>query len=251
MTFITTNKLRIFLVEDNADLREEMIFGLTSLGIEAFGFGDAQSLYRELAARECDVLVIDVGLPGEDGFSIAEHLSGNLSRGIILLTARAELEDRLRGLELGADAYLVKPTDVRELAANAYAVARRISKTGAESAIASSRNEQHEMWALCAGGWILRNPQGVQLSLSEIERRFLEVMVASSGQVVERKILIAAFSADNPNYDPHRIDALVSRLRKRTELAGLGILPVQSVRGTGYIFTPFERRANFRGGEYA
>jgi len=86
MTFITTNKLRIFLVEDNADLREEMIFGLTSLGIEAFGFGDAQSLYRELAARECDVLVIDVGLPGEDGFSIAEHLSGNLSRGIILLT---------------------------------------------------------------------------------------------------------------------------------------------------------------------
>lgn len=247
MTFIASDKLRVFLVEDNADLREEMIFGLTSLGIEAFGFGEAQSLYRELAARECDVLVIDVGLPGEDGFSIAEHLSGNRSRGIILLTARAELEDRLRGLELGADAYLVKPTDVRELAATAYAVARRISKSEPESAIASSRKEVPEMWALCAGGWILRSPQGVQLSLSEIERRFLEVMEASSGQVVERKTLIAAFSADNPSYDPHRIDALVSRLRKRTEVAGLGVLPIQSVRGTGYIFTPFERRANFRG----
>jgi DNA-binding response OmpR family regulator len=86
----------------------------------------------------------------------------------------------------------------------------------------------------------------VELVISEIERRFLEIMVDSAGQVVGRETLIAAFSADDIDYDPHRLDSLISRLRKRTEEAGLGNLPLQSIRGTGYIFTKCPARAERR-----
>lgn len=251
MNPITPDKLRIFLVEDNADLREEIVFGLTALGLDVSGFGDALSLYRELAVKTCNIVIIDVGLPGEDGFSIAKHLRGNPSLGIVFLTARATLDDRLRGLGLGADAYLVKPIDLRELAATLSAVDRRIRSTAVDRRIRPSAatlsattpidgqnppNAPTACWTLISGDWALRNPHGNELIISESERRFLKIMVAASGEVVERDTLIAAFSQDVADYDPHRLDTVISRLRKRTELAGLGSLPLQSIRGAGYVF---------------
>ena len=179
MNSIALNKLRIFLVEDIVDLREEIIFGLNALGLDASGFGDAASLYRTLAAKDCDIVVVDVGLPGESGFSIAEHLRGNPVLGIVFLTSHALLEDRLRGLSLGADAYLLKPIDLRELAATLHAVSRRLRATP-DIPLAAA-------WSLEQGGWALRNPQGKELTVSNTERRFLEIMVASSGQVVGRE----------------------------------------------------------------
>lgn len=242
MTPTVPDKLRVFLVEDTADLREEIVFGLTALGLEVSGFGDAVGLYRDLAVKDCDLVVIDVGLPGEDGFSIAQHLRSNPSLGIVFLTARATLDDRLHGLNLGADAYMVKPVDVRELAATLHAVNRRL-RSKAEpllvappDAVEIQTATQAARWTLSPGDWALRNPQGDELSVSEAERRFLKIMVAASGQMVEREKLIAAFAQDVDDYDPHRLDAVISRLRKRTEQAGLGSLPLQSVRGVGYVF---------------
>ena len=243
MTPTVPDKLRVFLVEDTADLREEIVFGLTALGLEVSGFSDAVGLYRALAVKDCDLVVIDVGLPGEDGFSIAQHLRGNPSLGIVFLTARATLDDRLHGLGLGADAYMLKPVDVRELAATLHAVNRRLrshvqATVGAPAvAVEIKPVTQSPRWTLSPGDWALRNPQGEELVLSEPERRFLKIMVAASGHVVEREILIASFAQDDDDYDPHRLDALISRLRKRTEQAGLGSLPLQSIRGTGYVFS--------------
>lgn len=122
----STDKLRVFLVEDTDDLREEIVFGLNALGLEVSGFADANALYRAMAVKPCNIVVIDVGLPGEDGFSIAAHLRDNHALGIVFLTARAALDDRLHGLGLGADNYLVKPIDVRELAATLFALGRRL-----------------------------------------------------------------------------------------------------------------------------
>lgn len=237
MDSIATRKLCIFLVEDSEDLREELVFGLTALGLDVSGFGDAAGLYRALAVRNCDIVVIDVGLPGEDGFSIAGHLRGNPDLGIVFLTARTMLEDRLHGLDLGADAYLVKPIDVRELAATLHAVSRRIRAKADQASPPAKNGGDAETWRLDHSGWALRSPQGRELAITDSERRFLEIMVAAAGQVVERETLINAFAADNNDYDPHRLDAVISRLRKRTEQAGLGRLPLTSVRGTGYVFT--------------
>lgn len=239
------DKLRVFLVEDNADLREEIVFGLSALGLDVRGFGDAVELYRALAVKDCDMVVIDIGLPGEDGFAIAEHLRGNPALGLVFLTARATLDDRLRGLGLGADAYLVKPIDVRELAATLRALDRRLrAKAPAASPTvtqaspdAKPPSSQIACWTLSAGDWTLRNPQGSELVVSEAERRFLKIMVAATGQVIKRDTLLAVFSLDDEHYDPHRLDALISRLRKRCEQAGLGSLPLQAIRGTGYVFS--------------
>lgn len=237
MESIAPRKLCIFLVEDNDDLREELIFGLTSLGLDVSGFGDAAGLYRALAVGKCDIVVIDVGLPGEDGFSIAGHLRGNPDLGIVFLTARTMLEDRLHGLDLGADAYLVKPIDVRELSATLQAVSRRIrAKTDLVPPSGKPDNDA-AIWRLDHGGWTLRNPLGRELAITDSERRFLEIMVAAAGMVVERETLISVFATADDDYDPHRLDAVISRLRKRTEQAGLGKLPLTSVRGTGYVFT--------------
>ena len=237
MNGIASHKLRVFLVEDEVDLREEIIFGLSALGLEVSGFGDAMGLYRSLAVKDCDIVVIDVGLPGENGFSIAEHLRANRSLGIVFLSARVLLEDRLHGLGLGADAYLVKPIDVRELAATLQAIGRRLRPSAEALPAAEDRPGPAASWTLRQGGWVLRNPQGDEFNVSDTERRFLEIMVGAAGQVVERETLIAAFAADDHDYDPHRLDAVISRLRKRTEQAGLGNLPLQSVRGTGYVFS--------------
>ncbi len=227
MSAIAARKLRVYLVEDTVELREEIHFGLTVLGIDVTSFGDAAGLYRAMAAQECDIVVIDIGLPGEDGFMIVENLRSNQSLGLVFLTSRALLEDRLHGLGLGADAYLVKPIDVRELAATLRAIDRRINVT--------TVTDSKPGWML--DGWVLRNPQGIELVVSETERYFLQIMVAASGQIVEHETLIEAFSKDDGDYDPHRIDSLINRLRKRTEQAGLGNLPLKSVRGMGYVFT--------------
>ena len=243
MNTTAPQKLRVFLVEDTVDLREEIAFGLTELGLEVSSFGDALELYRAMAAKDCDIVVIDVGLPGEDGFSIAQHLRGNPSLGIVFLTSRTLIQDRLHGLDLGADAYLVKPIDVRELAATLHAVCRRINmKTDASHALAMDaavirQTEAAASWGLGSDGWTLHNPHGRELVVSETERSFLKIMFSASGLVVERETLFAAFSIDDRDYDPHRLDAVISRLRKRTEQAGLGNLPLQSVRGTGYVLT--------------
>jgi DNA-binding response OmpR family regulator len=84
----------------------------------------------------------------------------------------------------------------------------------------------------------LLNPKGIELALSETERSFLKLMISAANQVVPRETLIAAFAQNDDNYDAHRLDAVISRLRKRTTQAGLGSLPLQSIRGTGYVFNP-------------
>jgi two-component system response regulator PhoP len=244
MTPDISDKLRVFLIEDTLDLREEMVFGLTALGLQVSGFGDGAALYRALAVGSCDIVVIDIGLPGEDGFSIARHLRGNPALGLVFLTSRASLDDRLQGLDLGADAYLVKPIDVRELAATLQAVHRRLHATPAPvaqnaPAIGTAQPLPPSVlrWTLSPGDWALRNPQGIELVVSETERRFLKIMIAAAGQVVDREALYAACGQDIDDYDPHRLDAVISRLRKRTEQAGLGRLPLRSIRGAGYVFS--------------
>lgn len=123
------DRLRIFLVEDTADLREEIVFGLSAMNFDVSGFGDSAGLYRALAVKRCDIVVIDIGLPGEDGFSIARHLRKNPAFGLVFLTAHTTLDDRLHGFGSGADAYLVKPIDMRELAATLRVVERRLRPT--------------------------------------------------------------------------------------------------------------------------
>ncbi|WP_244433931.1 response regulator transcription factor, partial [Azospirillum sp. B506] len=127
---------RIIVVEDEADLRDDLVEYLDRCGFEVHGASRGAELDRLLEVGAADVIVLDVNLPDEDGFSVARRVRATSSAAIIMLTARSGLIDRVIGLELGADVYLVKPVDFREVEAQIKALMRRMQKGAAPLAAA-------------------------------------------------------------------------------------------------------------------
>jgi two-component system, OmpR family, response regulator PhoP len=115
-------KPRVAVVEDDDDLRDNMLYFLNAYGYPVWGAESGEALFRRLVADEVDVLVLDVGLPGEDGFAIARCAAQSRTMAVIILSGRDSQNDRQTGLNSGADLYLVKPVDLRELMASIDAV---------------------------------------------------------------------------------------------------------------------------------
>lgn len=226
----------VALVEDNIELREELTFGLTRLGFRVWAVESAAEFYQELSTRPCHVAVVDVGLPDEDGFSLSSRLRAVSAIGIIMLTGRGHLEDRVRGLQGGADAYLVKPVDLRELAAVISGVVRRTWLTPSPLP-APAEVSLGADWTLEAAERVLVAPRGAwRLRLTASEYAFMEHMLRSFRQVVSRAEAADAIDPTRPaDFDLHRIDMLVSRLRRKAEEAQVE-LPLRAVRGRGYVF---------------
>lgn len=234
---VESARLKICIVEDEADLREELVEALAEAGFGVRAFPASRELYAALLATPCDIAILDIGLPGEDGFSIAERLRSLGPVGIIMLTARAGIDDRVRALGGGADIYLTKPVNLRELLAVIGSLARRL-KVNVPEAIPTA-------WALSTDGWTLLDPNGVGLPLTAQERTFLECLWQSAGEAVAREDLAVAMGGDPYEYDFHRLDTLVSRLRRKAAEIGL-TLPLRSVRGMGYLVTPVSERSEER-----
>ena len=230
------------MIEDDDDLREEMLFALGELGFEAHGFAAAPAFYRSFVLSPCDIAVVDIGLPGESGLSVLAHLRSIPHIGVVLVTARGQLEDRLRGLREGADAYLVKPVHMEELAETLNALGRRLRSERAVSeqvaapapAAATPEPQRSRGWRLLEGDWILADPEGQRMKLTTSERAFVACLFRHRGTAVSRDDLIRALGGNVFDFDGHRIDALASRVRRKAEKLGMQ-LPLHSVRGTGYV----------------
>lgn len=222
----------VYLVDDDGDFREEMVFGLTRLGLDVHGFPSAAALYRAYAARPSDIVILDIGLEGEDGLSVAVHLRASRSVGIIMATARSSIEDRVKGLETGADAYLVKPVDVRELAATVTALNQRLTR----QRIAEAPPAPAARWTLDEGGWVLSDGMGHRLRLTTSEQRFLGRLFRDRGQVVDRRAIVEAMGADVYDFNYAHLDTIASRLRRRAEKSHM-LIPLHAIRGLGFAFT--------------
>ena len=235
--------LCIGLLEDDADFREELALGLGGYGFRvAFACDNAAAFYRRLQEQPCDIVILDAHLPGEDGFSVATRLRALSPVGIVMLTGRSALEDRVRGLEGGADVYMTKPVDLLELSSVIRSLARRMRLAKApRPADAETRTPAESSWSLQDGGWILVAPDGASLHLSAQERTFLMALMDAAGSAVSRQALAELFLPESPGgFELRRIDVLVSRLRAKAQSAGLK-LPVLSVRGRATCSRP-ERR---------
>lgn len=219
----------VYIVDDDGDFREEMVFGLSRLGLNVRGFHDAAALYRAYAALPSDIVILDIGLEGEDGLSIATHLRSSQSVGIIMATARGSIDDRVDGLNTGADAYLVKPIDVRELAATVVALNDRINRSKA------SAPPSVPQWALVEAGWVLTDGLGHRLRLTTSEQRFLERLFLERGKTVERRALVEALGADVYDFNYAHLDTIASRLRRRAQKCDM-LLPLHAIRGQGFAF---------------
>ena len=223
------------VVEDDNELRERILVpGLRSEGFEVDSSDSAMTLYRALSLRSWDLFVVDIGLPDENGFEVARHLRQRGEAGIVILTGRASAEDQVRGLDGGADAYLSKPVGVDVLAAALRSVLRRIAP-GAQVVVPVPMRAG---WCLQQQGWQLVSPSGSRVALARGERLLLTLLTNATGEVVEREVIIDRQRSDDREFDPHRLEMLVHRLRRKVRAASGEDLPLNTVRGLGYLLLP-------------
>lgn len=230
----STQPLHVTLVEDDVELRDAILGpALRAAGCSVAAAGSAAELYRALVERRPDVVVLDISLPDGSGFDVARHLRQNSSVGIVIITGRSTAADRVRGLDLGADAYLTKPVDAEVLCATVRSVARRLAPAPAPAA-----PEVRKPWRLDADGWRLLAPDSIGVDLSATERTLLQLLFGAANATVQRDTLIAALTDDANAFDPHRLDMVMHRLRRKLADAGMPALPLHTVRGVGYVLVP-------------
>ncbi|TSH98410.1 response regulator transcription factor [Verticiella sediminum] len=224
------------LLEDDDDLREELRTGLERMGFAVWDCATAADFHAELGRRPCHVAIIDVGLPDEDGFSVSARLRVLSQVGIVMLSGRSAIEDRVRGLQGAADAYLVKPVDLRELAAVLTAVLRR-AWAGADTPTARSASAQSDDWRVDVAERALVAPGDAwRLRLTQSESAMLVHLLGRGGEPASRQQILEAIDPlAGGEHELHRVDMLVSRLRRKAESVGVE-LPIRSVRGHGYRF---------------
>lgn len=229
------------VVEDDPEFRDAVLLPMLSRsGFEPVGMGSALELYRALLAGSFDLVLLDVQLPDDSGFAIASHLrSLSPSIGIVMVTGLATAADRMRGLEAGVDAYLSKPVEMQELVATLRNLANRIQANGADGDEpaedkAPADSNRARGWSLDERGWRIRSPAGGEVVLSLAERQVMSALAARAGAPVSREELIARLADDVHDFDPHRLDMLVHRLRRKCLQQCGQELPLKSVRGIGY-----------------
>ncbi|GKQ55628.1 response regulator [Bradyrhizobium sp. Ce-3] len=227
---------RILCVEDDADIARMLAEVLQDNGFRAVLVGSAMEMDALLKRESFDLIVLDVMLPGEDGLSICRRLRMVSSIPIIMVTARGEDIDRILGLELGADDYVTKPFNSRELVARIRALLRRVES----GSVARSRPRP-----LTFAGWRinpttreLHDPAGVRITLTGAEFDLLLAFCRNPGQVLSREQLIEqAFGGLIASVE-RSVDVHISRIRQKIEPDPKDRSMIKTVRLGGYLFTP-------------
>ena len=218
---------RILVVDDDADLRRLIGEFLRGHGLEVESASDAREMDVRLAESRFDLVILDLMMPGEDGLSVLRRLRGPARPAIIMLSAMGQDTDRIVGLEVGADDYLAKPCNPRELLARVRAVLRR--REGAES---GNPVRRFAPWTLDVVDRIVRRDGGGAESLTDAEFRVLNAFLDRPRRVLTRdQLMNHAKGADAELYD-RAIDVTISRLRRKLGPDD----PIRTVRGEGYLF---------------
>ena len=224
--------IRLVVCEDDRELRTILLAGLPHFGIDARGVADGTALDAVLLDHRPTVVVLDIGLPGEDGLAIARRLRavGGPPMGIIMLTARGSLDDRLEGLKEGADVYFVKPVDLRELAFAVRNLHRRVSPP-------STERPTEGVYTLDTLHSLLNLPSGEQVALTASELRILQALALKPGEVVERIDLLKSLHLPMDLPGMQRLETQISRLRSKVRLKSTSDpLPLHARHGVGYAF---------------
>ncbi|MES2340224.1 MAG: response regulator [Pseudomonadota bacterium] len=230
---------RILMVDDDPGILDVVSDFLGKHGYLVDTAGDAREMEQALERGPVDLIVLDVMLPGEDGLSIARRLSGE-GPPIIMLSAMGEDTDRIVGLELGADDYLAKPCNPRELLARVRAVLRRAEQRGASNGVGAGC--EFAGWRLDLVRRELRSPPGVVVNLSSGEFSLLRAFVERPQRVLTRdQLLDFARGPDSDAFD-RAIDVQISRLRRKLDDGGGGTDLIRTIRNEGYMFTAKVKR---------
>jgi len=231
---------KVLIVDDDRDIRESMGEYLQGHGYDVALADGGEAMRKALDAALPDVVLLDLNMPGEDGLSLARWLRANHDVGIIMVTGAGEVVDRVVGLEVGADDYLAKPFDPRELRARLKSVLRRTRGQGGAPAarVDAGKRVKVGRCTLDLQTHQLVGPDGEDLPLTGMEFDLLRVFVERPNQVLSRDQLLT--HTRNREWEPfdRSIDIRMARLRKKIEADPEKPKTLKTVRGAGYIFIP-------------
>jgi two-component system OmpR family response regulator len=233
-------EIRLLLVDDEASLREPLADYLSRQGFVVEQASDAAKARAILADHKPDLVLLDIMMPGEDGLSLCRHLIEGRQLPVIFLTARGEATDRIVGLEIGADDYVVKPFEPRELVARIRSVLRRTTR----QAVVSQEDALYEFegWQLDPLKRRLVDPEGTIVPISSAEFRLLAAFLDHPRQVLDRDRLLDMVQGREAHLFDRAVDNQVSRLRRKMETDSRDPKLIQTVWGGGYRLAADVRR---------
>lgn len=227
----------VTIVEDDPDVRALLANSLGMDGYKVTTLETGAGIEDALISNPADLVILDVGLPGEDGLSITQKIRRHSDVGIIIVSGRGDLADKVVGLEIGADDYVTKPFEPREIRARVRSVLRR----GQARAPAMPVDEDHVIfafgtWRLDITAQSLKGADGQSVMLTSGEFRLLEALVTRAGRVLSRdQLMDICYANDAPAFD-RSIDVCVARLRKKLNDDPRNPATIRTVRNGGYIF---------------
>ncbi|MGN6495989.1 MAG: response regulator [Tsuneonella sp.] len=235
-----TEPVHILLVDDEATLREPLADYLVRQGFAVRQADSAAAARSALVEAKPDLVLLDIMMPGEDGLSLCRHLVEAKDVPTILLTARGEATDRIVGLEIGADDYVVKPFEPRELVARIRSVLRRVQRPPA--APEDDALYEFEGWLLDPLKRRLVDPEGATVPISTAEFRLLTAFLDHPRRVLDRDRLLDMVQGREAHLFDRAVDNQVSRLRRKIEPDSRNPQLIQTVRGGGYRLAADVRR---------
>ena len=230
----------IVVCDDEPDLRDTVAEYLAAHGYDVVTADGGAALRQAMASRPADVVILDIRMPGEDGLSLTRFLREHSDAAVILLTASTEIVDRVVGLEIGADDYVAKPVDMRELLARVRAVLRRTGAAERGAAGAGGEHRHLVPFGTCQldlDAHKLFDDGGAEIAITPMEFRLLKVFAENCGRILNRDQLLEL--AHDRGWDPfdRSIDIRISRLRKKIEQDPSKPEVIRTIRGVGYIYS--------------
>ncbi|QCK85258.1 response regulator [Phreatobacter aquaticus] len=238
-------KTTVAIVDDEEHLREAVAEYLELQGFDVLSYRNAQVFREESVGKAIDVAILDIAMPGEDGLSLARFIRKTRQTGIIMATAAGRPIDRIVGLEIGADDYLVKPYELRELLARIKSVLRRVKAapangqaTAPQAVLQEGRSLKFGTLTLDLDARRLVDAAGAPIDLTAMEFDLLQALATRPNRVLSRGQLQEFAHGRSADESDRSIDIRVTRLRKKIEPDAEHPRFIKTVRGEGYVFVP-------------
>ena len=229
---------KVLIVDDDAEIRRVLTEYLASHDYEAVAVDNGGAMRAALQDSVPDVVLLDLALPGEDGLALARYLRERHSVGIIMITGASEPVDRIIGLEVGADDYIGKPFDPRELRARIRSVMRRLQPQAVAASVAPPVRLTIGRCTLDVAARQLFGPDGAEVAITTMEFDLLKAFIDHPNQVLSRDRLLTL--TRNREWEPfdRSIDIRITRLRRKIEDDPEKPRAIRTVRGAGYMYVP-------------
>ncbi len=228
---------KILIVDDDARLCKVLDRYLTSAGYQVKTANNGEEMHKSIKTRTPDIVILDLQLPGKHGLELAMEIRRDSEIGIIILTGTGDKFDEIVGLESGADDYLLKPVEERDLLARVRALCRRLETTSDNVDKKNKSIAKFSGWTMDFDAYELISPTGESISVTSYEFQILATLVQNSNRVLSRDQIMVSITGRDWVSNDRSVDVLMGKLRKKIERDPHNPSMIKTIRGAGYKFT--------------